>query len=213
MPDNMRTPEPYDYSDDLAAGRADVQADAHYFFDTLFAGCTVLDVGAGLGKSKERITRNKVTTQDIDVRLRDAGLVDITKLPDQRFDVVTAFDVIEHVQDDLGFLMSLAARARRAAFLTTPDWHHTRCNEAKGGSTHHWREYTLAELLPLVARIWKPQHLLVLCYYKDSTGGWWQLRRAGVTSRKLGILWCRDLAERERIIAQAAGAGQGRVPG
>ena len=178
MPDNIRTPEPYDYSDDLMAGRADVQGDAHFFFDTLFQSCTVLDVGAGLGMSKDRIKRNRVTTWDPDARLFRHCDIAGKVMPAGQWDVVTAFDVIEHVKYDLPFLGALTERARRAVFVTTPDWHHTRCNEAKGGSTHHWREYTRAELYSLAVEVWNPRHLLLLAYFKDGEGGWWQLPRA-----------------------------------
>src|SRR3990172_7790623 len=82
----------------------DLQADLHFFFDTLVAGKTVLDVGAGLGRSKVRIRHNRVTTYEPSKHCQN--LVDICSpvLPEGLFDVVTAFEVIEHVQDDEKFL-------------------------------------------------------------------------------------------------------------
>lgn len=177
MPDNIRRPEPFDYSDDLTAGRADLQADGHFFLDTLFDGCTVLDVGAGLGKSKERIKRNTVTTWDIDARLGEHCDIAGGSMPVGTWDVVTAFDVIEHVQDDVEFLVQMYSRARLGVFVTTPNWHITHCNEAKGGSTHHWREYTKKELHRLLWRTRKyvgAGRDLVFAGYKDAAGSWWE---------------------------------------
>ena len=226
MPANIRTPEPYDYSDDLTAGRADVQVDAHRFFDTLFEGRSVLDVGAGLGKSKERITRNRVTTWDIDARLVD--YVDIAggPMPGLRggfgapvFDVVTAFDVLEHVEDDRKFFADLLLRAKEAVFITTPNWEHTRCNEAKGGSTHHWREYTAGELTEFIMLAFacsgfrfRAGH--VLSYYKDAVGGWWEPYDPAKHARKFGLLVCTEGEQIDTIMAQIhAAAPKGRVPG
>jgi 2-polyprenyl-3-methyl-5-hydroxy-6-metoxy-1,4-benzoquinol methylase len=111
-------------------------------------GYTVLDVGAGSGYG-------------LDI-LREAGAVgvkgcdpfplrpDVIKAthegwPVDGFDFVTAIDVVEHVENDVGFLFQLLRIARLGVFLTTPNWNVTQCANA-----HHVREYTPGELVALV---------------------------------------------------------------
>lgn len=199
MPANKHIPHAFDYSDDLSAGRQDLQHDCHMFFDTLFANCTVLDVGAGLGVSKSRIRHNKVTTHDIDTRL--AHLVDVVgDLPATAYDVVTAFDVIEHVQDDVGFLADISFRAARALFLTTPNWVISKCQ-----STHHWREYTSDELIDLATGRgeWDPAQLRLFAMKKDQWGAWFDLvpqkEWSGHLGLKHGLLALRELEDAKRI--------------
>ena len=201
MPANLQRPKPPNYSADLHDGRRDLQADAHFFFDTLFAGRSVLDVGAGHGISKERVRHNYVTTYDVDARL--APFVDHAgpEMPSGAWDVVTAFDVIEHVEDDVAFARALDARARDAVFFTTPNWYVHECR-----STHHWREYTAAEMFSFALAIW-PEELVRLCaFYKDRLGGWWEVlprdaweRHAGL---KHGVLVLKSQRDRARLDVQ-----------
>lgn len=214
MPVNARRPEPPDYSADLLDGRRDLQADAHAFFGGRFpAACTLLDIGSGQGRIKERVPY-RTTTYDIDRRLgpppEGCGWVDAVGAdpPAGPFDLVTAFDVIEHVEDDLGFLRAMASRAARAAFLTTPNWHVTHCNEAAGGSTHHWREYNEDELVALAMKVWSRSNLVLFAFYKDAAGGWWELPRVGlaeVLRRKHGLLWCASRWDRDCILMGVGG--------
>jgi len=167
------TPLRYDARPELAAGRPDIQGNAHFFFDTLFCGCTVLDVGAGLGRSKARIRHNHVTTYDIDERLR--GVVDHVgpEMPEGPFDVVAAFDVLEHVEDPRGFLHALYMRATRAVFFTTPN----AAVRERCGEYHHF-EYTAAEVFAFFHQTWADRALFdVFAFYKDVEGGWWESPR------------------------------------
>lgn len=65
----------------------------------------------------------------------------IEAFPADAFDLVTAIDVIEHVEDDAEFLYQLTRVARCAVFLTTPNYNISKCTNA-----YHVREYTPEEL-------------------------------------------------------------------
>lgn len=204
MPRNAEAPAPFDYSRNLRDGRADIQAPCQLFLDTLFAGCTVLDFGGGLGQSKARIRHNRVTTYDVDARLRPFLDVAGGEPPAGPFDIVTSFDVVEHVEDDVGYLRAAAARARRAVFVTTPNWHVSKCQ-----SSHHVREYTGAELRDLAAAVWPTEALRLFAHFKDGIGSWfdpvppeaWDLHMGS----KHALLVLLDPADRARIDGFFAG--------
>jgi hypothetical protein len=159
-PANTKPVQPF-----TAERHLDLQADLHFFFDLLIQGKTVLDVGAGLGKSKARIRHNRVTTYEPSEHCRDQ--VDLAVLPVTLFEVVTTFEVLEHVKDDIGFLQSLDALATQAIFFTTPNWHVAQCQSAQ-----HYREYTPKELVALVTQVWPTSRIFWLAYYKDAEGGY-----------------------------------------
>lgn len=142
----------------------DINGDLHLFFDGLLHGKTVLDVGGGLGKSKARIRHSRVTTFDPS----PAAEVDTHTIPlAQRFDVVTAFEVIEHVADDGAFLRTCRDLARQAIFLTTPNWNVARCQSAD-----HYREYTQEEWRWLIGTTFPDAIWWWGAAYKDAEGGW-----------------------------------------
>lgn len=196
MPANTKPVQPM-----TAERHLDLQADLHFFFDTLVTGKTVLDVGAGLGKSKARIRHNRVTTYEPSEHC--CGLVDVCgpEMPAGLFDVVTAFEVLEHVEDDLGFLRRLDARASQAVFLTTPNW-----EIGHRQSDHHYREYTQEEFRNVLDAVWPyPPPYILFGYYKDAEGGWCEQiqRHVPAVARKFAALVCKGLtqAEATRITA------------
>jgi hypothetical protein len=149
-----------------ATRHIDINGDLHYFFDGLVAGKTVLDVGAGLGKSKVRIRHNRVTTMDPSPAVE--GLMDVVGLPARTYDVVTAFEVVEHVPDDQAFLAACRACAEQAIFLTTPNWAISQCQSAD-----HYREYTHAEWEELIVGAYpEAAHYWWGAAYKDAEGGY-----------------------------------------
>ena len=163
MPKNEQPVEPFGEERHL-----DLQSDIHFFFDLLVTDKTVLDVGAGFGKSKARMRHQReVTTHDISPHVRDRVDGCAPMPPDKTFDVVTAFDVIEHVEDDALFLDLLDTRARQAIFLSTPNWYIHRCQ-----SRHHYREYTNEEFCALLHRQWPDADFIWGAFYKDAEGGW-----------------------------------------
>jgi len=157
----------------------DLQADLHFFFDTLVSGKSVLDVGAGLGRSKARIRHNTVLTYEQSKHCQ--GLVDIcgSDLPRGPFDVVTAFEVIEHVAEDEGFLYELNYRAIQAIFLTTP---------ASNAERLRW----------LVHRVWEFRVTRWFSFHKDAEGGWCEMIEQGMAvDRKLLVIVSKTLSDHE----------------
>ena len=162
----------------------DVNGDLHLFFDWLVAGKTVLDVGAGLGKSKARVRHSRVVTYDPS----PAATVDLHSLTDhagvslRSVQVVTAFEVIEHVEHDVGFCCELDRLAAQAVFLTTPNWAVARCQSAD-----HHREYTHAEWEALVTAVWPDARHWWGAYYKDAEGGYCRLHSLDAFRRHAGL--------------------------
>lgn len=123
----------------MGDGRADSQRVWHEYVGKLVADKTILDVGAGIGLSKPRLENggsNRVTTQDIDRSLMLS--VDMVcnlhnmVMGIQKWDVVVAFDVIEHAPMPDTFLRQLVYLAREHVLFTTPShklyphpWHFT----------------------------------------------------------------------------------------
>lgn len=128
-------------------GRDDCQFGWHRWVGEHFHGCAILDVGSGLGLARERLAAggNEVVLQDpapgTPVDIHD----DIGDLAGRFFDVVTAFDVIEHVLDDGLFLWNLCRIARRSVVITTPNY-----NVSKAANPFHVREYSPPEFLDLI---------------------------------------------------------------
>lgn len=114
---------------------ADLQWVWHEFVGGIYSNSTILDVGSGLGKSKERLLKNgnTVTTQEINRNLMNNVdmIIELRKIKEV-YDVVTAFDVIEHTPDPIEFLSDICLLSRFSIFFTTPNklvfptnWHYT----------------------------------------------------------------------------------------
>ena len=131
-----------------AHGREDFQKGWHEYVGKYFNDSTILDVGAGLGLSKERLkgSNNIVTLQDIAPGMPVDITVPVEEIPDNSYDVVATFDVIEHVVKDIGFLKNLIRIAKDFVVVTTPNFNVSGC-----GNPYHIREYTPQEMHQLVA--------------------------------------------------------------
>lgn len=129
-------------------GREDCQSGWQEFFGRRFRDVSILDVGAGLGQSRKRLQAggNRVTLQDPGPGLPVDHQGPLTQFADRSFDVVTAFDVLEHVADGPAFLAELSRIARTAIVVTTPNVWVSRC-----GNRFHAREYSPPALLDLLA--------------------------------------------------------------
>ncbi len=103
-----------------------------------------------MGLSKDRLAAggNHVTTHDIAPGLPVDLSGRLGDIADGTFDVVTAFDVLEHVDDDEAFLAELVRIARTAVVITTPNVWVSKCV-----NRFHVREYSPPVLLDYAARL------------------------------------------------------------
>jgi len=135
----------------VEAGRAATQLGCYDFALRFVRNRSVLDVGCGLGKGLAILRREaaSVVGQEIDPRLAVADVIikPVEEFESRSYDVVTCFDVIEHVDYPEPFLGHLTRIARRGCFLTTPNWTASRCRWP-----YHLREYRPSELHRLLAR-------------------------------------------------------------
>jgi len=112
------------------------------------SGLSVVDVGAGTGYGLEILKAHGAALVDGIDPLPvgpDVRLGRVEDLSSDSFDVVIASDVIEHVDDDRGFLAGLLRVARKGVFLSTPNWNYSHCL-----NVYHLREYTPEEMEDLL---------------------------------------------------------------
>ncbi len=123
-------------------GREDCQEGWHRLVSTFRPG-RILDVGTGLGKIKERIPN--CTTQDPCEDVTADIHLAVPMIATHTYELVTAFDVIEHVVEDITFLKDLCRIAIWRVFISTPNY-----NVSKAANGCHCREYTPQEFVDLV---------------------------------------------------------------
>ena len=121
---------------------------AHWYEHVARMGYTghVLDVGAGSGYGME-ILGLGMWPRGIDP-MPTCPRVSPCRIEDEKdnsSDVVVSMDVIEHVEDDDGFLRQLLRVASWSVFFSTPNYNVTEC-----ANVFHIREYTPAELRDLL---------------------------------------------------------------
>lgn len=137
-----KTPTPCG-NEEILSGRKPAQMGWYGFAADLVAGCSVLDVGCGSGMGLRLLSAraSEALGIDLDDRLQrddvNVRIQSVTDVPDKSFDVVVCMDVIEHVEDDRAFLAELFRVARKAVFLTTPNY-----AVSRNRHPYHVREYT-----------------------------------------------------------------------
>lgn len=134
-----------------AEGRGDGQFGWMLYFGKYFSNKSILDVGAGLGHSRERLSvnGNTVTLQDTAPDLPVDIKEDISTISSKSYDIVTCFDVIEHIPDDYNFLKKMHDISREGVVISTPNFMVTGCK-----NEYHIREYTPRELYDLCMKVY-----------------------------------------------------------
>ena len=133
-------------TDDVLDGRKPCQMGWYEFVAGKVTGQQVLDVGCGSGEGLKVLTRvaGRAVGIDLDERLRrpdvEVEIKNLSEVPSKSFDVVVALDVIEHVDEDRAFVADLFRVARKAVFVTTPNY-----TISRNRHPYHVREYTPAE--------------------------------------------------------------------
>jgi SAM-dependent methyltransferase len=140
-----KTPTPCG-DEEILSGRKPAQMGWYQFAADLAAGQSVLDVGCGSGEGLKVLAArasealgidldDRLQREDVTVRIQS-----VSDLPDKSFDVVVSMDVIEHVPDDRAFVADLFRVARKAVFITTPNY-----AVSRNRHPYHVREYTPGE--------------------------------------------------------------------
>jgi len=128
----------------MGDGSGDLQRVWHEFAGTLFSNKEILDVGAGVGRSKERLSINGNTVVTLDTNRAYMTKVDHICYPEdmisKSFDIVTAFDVVEHTVNPERFVKTIWNIAREGIFVTTP-------NVAFSPGPWHYTEYEFIKLI------------------------------------------------------------------
>lgn len=130
-------------------GRRDSQTGWQDFVGQVVKEKTILDVGSGLGHSRSRLSRNGniVTLQEPAPNLKADIKLDIQEIEDFSYDIVTCFDVIEHIPDDNTFMENLFRICKESVFITTPNFDVFGCQ-----NKYHIREYKPSELVEFCSR-------------------------------------------------------------
>jgi SAM-dependent methyltransferase len=117
------------------------------------AGRKILDVGCANGNYVRYLLARDYDAYGVDVlpaqeweafaagRIRQG---DITKLPfmDSEFDAVTAFEVLEHVDDVDAAIRELKRVTRKTIILSVPDCEEREVFRESGLAFHHWTDRT-----------------------------------------------------------------------
>ena len=149
---HVKTPKPCG-DDALLAGRTPSQMGWYEFVADAARGQSVLDVGCGSGEGLRLLAARASSALgiDLDDRLRrsdvNVRIMSVADVPDRSFDLVVCVDVIEHIENDRAFVAELFRVARKAVFVSTP-------NYAVSFNRHpyHVREYTPAAFVRLFDR-------------------------------------------------------------
>lgn len=110
----------------------------------------MIEVGAGTGYGVDIIRAAGATiVHGLDPLPLRQDVIDtpFETVNPKTYDVAVACDVIEHVEDDVGFLRQMLKVAREFVFFSTPNW-----NVSHAQNDYHVREYMPEELRALLSQ-------------------------------------------------------------
>lgn len=148
---------------------------ARYYFVAPYVHGALLEVGCGRGYGLEVLASRTTTQVGIDLSLvflketqRDFPRISFAQatgaalpLSDSSFDSIVAFDVIEHIEDDLAFLNELKRLGRNQALIaiSTPNKLIASGQREKPLNLFHAREYTSTEFHALLSGVFSSVNL------------------------------------------------------
>lgn len=165
---SLRDPQPCGRNDYPSSGREPGQMGwYHWVYLQSPPDTSVLDVGAGMGVGLAYLCYLGIDSSrgfEADARLKHLPGIDIGESPlalygEKSWDVITCFDVIEHVLEDLDLFNELIKVARERVYISTPNF-----SRSQAANHHHCREYTISEFV----NIFQPKELWVA-----SPDGWY----------------------------------------
>lgn len=135
----------------------------------------ILDYGCGSGYGAQMLSKyaQSVTATDIDKEAVDyareryySDNIDfkhISELPDKKFDVITSFQVIEHVSNDMEYIRKLKSKLKPNGVLliSTPNKTNRLFNYVqKPWNIYHLKEYSITDLSKLLTKEFKSFEIL-----------------------------------------------------
>jgi SAM-dependent methyltransferase len=142
---------------------------ARYHFIAPYICGTLLDVGCGRGYGFDILQQHSNMQVGVDIsldflRIAQARLSksmvtqtagDTLPFLSDSFDAIIAFEVIEHIQNDRGFLLELRRLASNNAFIaiSTPNKIIASGSKEKPLNRFHVREYTVTEFYKLLSSV------------------------------------------------------------
>jgi SAM-dependent methyltransferase len=108
---------------------------------------TLLEIGCGTGHNLKMLGEfGRVEGLEID----SSPLPELAGIPERHYDVVGAFDVIEHIPDDVGAMVSIARLLKPTGKLVMTVPAHQWMWSAHDVVNHHQRRYSKASLKRLI---------------------------------------------------------------
>ena len=141
-------------------------------------GAQLLEIGCGTGHNLAMLSEfGEVDALELDATARavaerrlgrpvmDAPLPELRGVPERRYDLIGAFDVIEHIEDDRAALVSIAKRLKPGGKLVVTVPAHQWMWSAHDEVNHHKRRYSKRGLKRLFER--SPLKLEAIGYFNS----------------------------------------------
>jgi hypothetical protein len=145
----VRLPVPCGTDANVQALREPTQGGWYEWAADQSKGGTVLDIGAGMCEGLRIYESKGIEAYGVDVDPRLVNqhtrlriISNLSQIPDDSYDTVTAMDVIEHIVDDVIAMRHFIRIARKRVIVTTPNLFRSQCRNHA-----HCREYTIAQFI------------------------------------------------------------------